>query len=403
MLRFFPTTALLATVMLAGCLGSNSPPSPTSASPAPTQAAETRPNVFTGSNFTPLPAAQASAELTQIRQSILGPDAIDPNLVQFWWVGVSSFVVSAKGHLFLLDAWEIVGLHANYLPIGREELAALQPEAIFIGHGHFDHAADAGYVAGLSNAVLVAGSTVCDTARQRAASEGIPDTFPCLNLGDATQPGVGTTQAIQVWEDLPAVNVIQHTHSAAEPADLLNGGSPLVYIPDILTFPTYLNTNVGEALRFLQTLPDDGGVGQPAGGTWAYHFRVDDFSFFWHDSTGIIQPDNPESQAIIAAIENLPECVDVQLNAIVGFGLVTSAYRDALAYVAAAKPKIALPTHHDAWTPVIGGGANAYKQTWLDAVNSLPNPPEVDYLQDPADYLKARSYSLNDPRFAGGC
>ncbi|MCZ7127374.1 MBL fold metallo-hydrolase, partial [Salmonella enterica subsp. enterica] len=90
-------------------------------------------------------------------------------------VGVSSFIVSMKGHLFLMDAWEIVGVHANYVPIGREELAAIQPEAIFIGHGHFDHAADAGYVAGLSNALLVAGSNVCDIARERAASEGIPN------------------------------------------------------------------------------------------------------------------------------------------------------------------------------------------------------------------------------------
>lgn len=391
-----------AAFLLSACLGGgDSTNAPGTNAIAPN---ETRTGVFQASNFTPLPAAKpASPALQATRERILGPNAMDPDQVKFWWVGVSSFIVSMKGHLFLLDAWEIVGLHANYVPIGREELAAIEPEAIFIGHGHFDHAADAGYVAGLSNALVVGGSTVCDIARERAANEGIPNTFPCLNLGDQTKPGVGSTQAIRIWEDMPEVNVIQHTHSAAEPADLASGGMPLVYIPDVLTFPTYLNTSVAEALRFVGTLRDDGGVGQPGGGTWAYHFRADDFSFFWHDSTGVMKAGNADSEAIAKAIEQLPECVDVQLNAIVGFGLVTSAYRDALAYVAVAKPKLALPTHHDAWTPGIGGGAAAYERTWLDAVAKLKKPPEVDYLRDPVDYMKPRSYAIKDPRWAGDC
>lgn len=396
------TGLLIGTHLLSACLGGSTPaPSPENRS---TQASETRANVFDASTFKPLPAAgQATAELRAIREQILGPDALNPDVVTVWWVGVSSFIVSMKGHLFLLDAWEIVGAHANYVPIGREELAAIQPEVIFIGHGHFDHAADAGYVAGLSNAVLVAGTTVCDIARERAAAENIPNTFACLNLGDQSTPGPGSTQAIQVWEDMPPVQVIQHTHSAADPTDLLSGGRPLVYIPEVLTYPTFLNTSMAEALRFLGTLRDDGGVGQPAGGTWAYHFRADDFALFWHDSTGIMKADDPTSQAIFRAIEQLPECVDVQLNAIVGFGMVTSAYRDALAYVRAANPKLALPTHHDAWAPGIGGGAAAYEDSWREAVSSLPADIQIDYLRDPADYMLPRRFVLQDPRWRGGC
>ncbi len=396
------TGLLIGTHLLSGCLG-GSTPAPVSDNRS-TQANEVRPNVFDSSNFTPLPAAGgASAELRAVRERILGPDALNPEVVKVWWVGVSSFIVSMKGHLFLLDAWEIVGAHANYVPIGCEELAAIKPEAIFIGHGHFDHAADAGYVAGLSNAVLVAGTTVCDIARERAAAENIANDFRCLNLGDQNTPGPGSTQSIKIWEDLPDVQVIQHTHSAADPTDLASGGRPLVYIPEVLTYPTFLNTSMAEALRFLGTLRDDGGVGQPAGGTWAYHFRVDDFALFWHDSTGIMKTDDPTSMAIFNAIEQLPGCVDVQLNAIVGFGMVTSAYRDALAYVAAAKPKLALPTHHDAWAPGIGGGAAAYEDSWREAVGSLPGNIQIDYLRDPVDYMVPRSFVLQDPRWQGGC
>src|SRR3546814_18012634 len=73
---------------------------------------------------------------------ILGADATDPATVKLWWYGVSGFIVSAGGHLFLFDAWESLGVQKDYVPIGREELVAIAPEAILIGHGHFDHAGD---------------------------------------------------------------------------------------------------------------------------------------------------------------------------------------------------------------------------------------------------------------------
>lgn len=401
---------ILPSVLLIGLAACNSQDKAVTAAGPSTNAAqapqsdESRPNVSTVPRFQPLPAAAQvngalSPEVRAARLRLLGADAMDPEVVRIWWVGVSSFIVSMKGHLFMLDAWEIVGLHANYLPIGREDLVAIKPEAIFIGHGHFDHAADAGYVAGQTGAVLVGGSTVCDTARQSAASEGFNANFPCINLGTEASPRAGETYSLHMWEDMEPVQIIRHTHSAAEPTDLLTGGSPLVFIPDVLTYPTYLNTDPAETLRFLNAFGDDGSSGEPDGGTWAYQFKVGDFTLFWHDSTGIMKDDNPESQAIVKAIQALPDCTDVQLNAIVGFGMVTSAYRDALAYVRAVQPLVALPTHHDAWAPGVGGGAAAYEQSWKNALATLANPPELDYLKDPVDYMKPRAYRVNDDRW----
>lgn len=394
--------AALLCLLLAGCMGNEGSGAASGSRVEPGQFDPSQPT-FTTSNFSALPPAAPDTALMAERERILGPGANNPDEVRLWWVGVSSFVVTMKGHLFLLDAWEIVGLHANYVPIGREELAALKPEAIFIGHGHFDHAADAGYVAGHSGAVLVAGSTVCDSARASAARDGLSTAFPCVVLGDVNNTTPGQTQSLKLWADLPAVTVLRHTHSEADPTDLAMGGRPLLYIPDVLTYPQYLNTNVGETLRFLATLRDDGGVGQPAGGTWAYHFRVGDFTLLWHDSTGLMRSGDADSEAIFNALRKLPDCVDVQLNAIVGFGMVTSAYRDALAYVAAAQPRLSMPTHHDAWAPGIGGGANAYEQSWTSAVASLPFNTEVDYLKDPSDYLKPRVFKPDDPRWQPGC
>ena len=358
----------------------------------------------TAANWQPLPAnASISADTQLARQRLLGTDTLDPGQVKVWWYGVSSFIMAAGGHLFLLDAWEVVGVHKGYVPITRDDLVALKPEAIFIGHGHFDHAADAGYIASRTGAALIAGDSVCDQARTDATNNPDAMDFRCLKLGlDGDNPA-GTVFSTRIFANMADVQIIKHTHSAADPASLTTGGMPLVYTPEILPFLTNLNTDPSETLKFLQSLPNDGGVGQPEGGTWAYHFRVGNFSLLWNDSSGSMPENDPTADAVRTALSTLPDCVDVHLGAIVGFGMVTSAYRDALAYVAAARPKLFMPNHHDAWAPVIGGGASAYETQWTQALMSLPNPPRQDYLRDPDDYLKVRSFDVRSAEWASNC
>lgn len=345
------------------------------------------------------PAPRIGPEVQAARDRILGPDATDPSKVKLWWFGVSSFIASVGGHLFLFDAWETVGLHEDYVPIGREELAAIQPEAILIGHGHFDHAADAGYVAGHTGAAVVGGRTVCETARSRAAQWGLPTDFPCLALGVRDEPGVGSLQSVKLWSDLPPLQVLQHPHSAVDPTDLLTGGLPLVFVPDLLTYVRNLNTDPQEIIRFVASLGDDGLLGEPQGGTWAYQLRIGDFSLLWHDSTGPIGDDKEGGPAVQEALASLPGCVDVQVGAIVGFGMLTSGLRDSTLYVDSARPHVSIPSHHDAWAPVVGGGAAAYEIQWRNALAGLEYPPELDYLRDPEDYMKPRVFDIDAPRW----
>lgn len=350
-------------------------------------------------DWTPLPAAAAltvSPEVQAARDRLLGPGATDPDHVRLWWFGVASFVASAGGHLFLLDAWESVGLHADYVPIGREDLVALAPEVIFIGHGHFDHAGDMGYVAARTGATIVGGEATCATARDQAGRDGLADQVQCLLLGSADTPLPGQVQRLKIWQDLDEVSVLRHTHSNADPSDLAAGGLPLVFVPDLLTYLLYLNTDPQEIQWFLQSLDDESG-NSPAGGTWAYHFRVGDFSLLWHDSAGPIADGKPYAEQIQCALDAFPGCVDVQAGTIVGFGAVTSGLRDVRLYVEHAHPRVSLPNHHDAWAPIVGPGAAAYETSWREALAELPNPPELDYLRDPEDYLRVRSYRVDDP------
>lgn len=346
-------------------------------------------------DWQPLPPArllQLSPETLAAREAILGAGATDPDEVKLWWYGVSSFIASAGGHLFLFDAWEIVGLHQDYVPIGREELAALQPEAILLGHGHFDHAADSGYVAGRTGAVVVGSEEICETARAQAARDGNEHKFPCLITGTMTEPLPGVVQGVKLWSDLPEVQILQHIHSAATP-ELQDPGVPFLHIPELLTYVQHLNTDPQEYQFFVESLDD------PQGGTWAYHLRVGDFSLLWHDSVGPISDGNPRAAEVQRALDSFPDCVDVQVGAIVGFNQPLNGLRDPRLYVQHAHPKVMLPTHHDAWAPVVGGGAAGYESAWRAEIAQLEHPPELDYLRDPEDYMKVRSYRVDDPRW----
>ncbi|MFY0026458.1 hypothetical protein ABTP73_19475, partial [Acinetobacter baumannii] len=79
--------------------------------------------------------------------------------------------------------------------------------------------------------------------------------------------------------------------------------------------------------------------------------------------------------------------------------MLTSGMRDVLAYVDSARPQLFIPNHHDAWAPVIGGGARAYESGWNSALATLAHVPEQDYLRDPDDYLKVRSFAVKDARW----
>lgn len=393
---------LLASAMLAAC-GSSSVPDHAGLPPAGAdRPVPCQPELIApfSADWQPLPAAAElapSAEVQAARERLLGPDATNPDTVGLWWYGVSSFVASMGGHLFLLDAWEIVGVHANYSPMTREDLAALRPEAIFVGHGHFDHAADMGYVAGRTGAVVIGGEATCALAREQAARDGNQDKVSCLVLGNTDAPRPGTVQRYRVWADMEEVTVVRHIHSAADPTDLVAGGTPLVFVPQLTAYFTEVNTDPQELLWFAESIDDEGGFGQPTGGAWAYHFKLRDFTLLWHDSAGPISEGNDYADEVSCALQTLPGCVDVHSGAIVSFGNLTSGLRDARLYVEHSHPRVSIPNHHDAWFPVLGPGAESYETQWREEVSKLAAPPELDYLNDPEDYLVARSYRVDDP------
>ena len=75
--------------------------------------------------------------------------------VIFSWVTNASLAVSIRGRIVLLDTYinrpelppAAGAADLRRSPISIQELVALAPEAIFLGHGHGDHADNAAYIA----------------------------------------------------------------------------------------------------------------------------------------------------------------------------------------------------------------------------------------------------------------
>ncbi len=341
--------------------------------------------------FTPLPAAPTvSPAARAVRDQLLGDHWDDPAYVTLHWTGVSSFVITIGGHLLLFDAWEIIGAVEDYLPLGREELAALDPEAILVGHGHFDHAGDLGYVAGLANAVVVGSEEICTVGEEGAAREGVPTDFTCAITGTMTSPAPGTAAPLKLFADLDPVTVLQHIHSNTSPPGGGNELDPYVPVMDPQPYIEHFQDNPEELERFLAQQNESN-----QGGTWLYHFRIGDFTLVVGDSAGPIF-DQP---AVQQALDAFPGCIDVLANAILGFDQPVSGLQDPRLYVQYGHPKVFVPTHGDAWAPVISAGQAAYADELASQLNALPNPPEIDHLLDPADYLKERAYRVADPKW----
>ena len=371
-----------ATAALALTLLATLAPASAQASSAPVPMEEFR-------GLPPAAKADVSPAARQLRDELLGRRWRNPRLVTLNWTGVSSFIVTIGGHVLLFDAWEILGLHADYLPIGREELAGLEPEAILIGHGHFDHAGDAGYVAGRSGAAVFASVEQCSEAKEDAAAEGNAERFRCVITGSQTTPAFGARRRARLFRDLPKITVLKGVHSAPGPPSEQNPFDPFLPVFDPAPYLEHLNTDPAETLRFL------GYLGDPEGGTRMYHLRLGRFTLLLGDSAGPIH----EYKRVRRSLGRLPGCVDVMAHAILGFDQPVTGLAAPRRYVRRARPKVFLPTHGDAWAPVISAGQAAYRTELSSQLARLPRPPRVDYLLDPDDYMVGRTYRIGAKRW----
>src|SRR5215471_13537523 len=125
----------------------------------------------------PQGAGNANPDTVAARARFFGAENVDQSNGQvradrviFSWITNASLAVSVKGRIVLLDSYlnrpelpPAAGTpDLRRSPISIQELVALAPEAIFLGHGHGDHADNAAYIAKLLNIPIYASPETCD-------------------------------------------------------------------------------------------------------------------------------------------------------------------------------------------------------------------------------------------------
>jgi hypothetical protein len=336
-----------------------------------------------------------SNETILARQKFFGLDSVDPKTgamrtdrVIMSWTGSSAYAASFKGHVVLLDSWLARGgkwASFKYMGATPDELAALKPELVLIGHTHNDHTADLPKVIRANPDALIVGTAEhCRDIKLEVTDVG----FNCLPIfAEGAELGTITELSGRNYL-LPGVDItaIKHPHSSA-PVDP-------VADPVFPWSPALCKTTPGLALADYPPDPviDYKGWPSPASGRISiiYQFRIGDFALLWENTAGYIEGnchqavDAPGCEKVPAALASLPQ-TDVRFASV-----VVSGKSVLFQHNRAVRERLFIPSHYDAC------GYFA-KKPLEDAVAEIPEEtrPVMWFFTDPGDYLRPIVFDWN--------
>ena len=330
----------------------------------------------------PVVAGASDAQTIALRQKYFGAANVDPRsgavrrdkLIMSWF-GVTNFAMAIRGHVVLLDAWVPRGGHSGYVPSSPAELAALRPEAIFIGHAHFDHAADAVPIAQAAGATIVGSAEQCAALRSRADQMTAPRCVEALAEGAPPGALADIPGAIRGVE----ATIVKNLHSAGKAPDGSDGYHVPVTPPPSTTQLEHPPTPEDMA-QLVEHAPDS------EAGTVLYRFRVGDLSLLWNDSAGPLADEAPQ---VFDTFRSLRP-IDIHVGAIQGFNQITNGMRDPRMYIEALGAPLLVPTHHDDWAAGITTKGENYRAPLDQELARIPpeRRPQVRFITDPADYVR---------------
>jgi hypothetical protein len=305
----------------------------------------------------------------EAREAFFGPRNVDGrgevrrDRVILSWFGVASFAAALDGKVVLLDTYlnnygptdcPSQPTAQRYVPADYDDLIALRPEAIFIGHEHFDHQCRSGEIAKRTGARLVGLPQACAVARAEVRRVRCVPTLGSLS-------DFGTKREIRPLGRRVPVTVIRNLHSGLASGPIMNATG-------------------AEALM--------------------YRFRIGRFSLVWNDTVGPLREKSPR---LLGVLRGLPP-TDVQVGATKGFGLVEQGLRDPVDYAQALRAKVFYANHQDFYLLEGGpldGRSRALKPQLREAFRGRRGlATEARWLQDPAGYLRPLVFNPRARRFA---
>ena len=321
-------------------------------------------------------ATSRSAETVEAREVFFGDANVDrrgrlpDDRVLVSWFGVASLAVSFNGKVALLDTYlnsdppASCGVDGSapttpgaggYTPANYDQLTALAPKAIFVGHGHFDHECWTGPIASQSGARVVALPQACQLAREQAAAENMTDPVRCVEPLAADSPFGESAELTPIGRRVP-VTALRNLHSGGASMPPMNSGG-------------------AESLMFI--------------------FRLGKFSLTWHNSSGPLRESAPN---LLAALNGAP-ATDVEFGATLGFGLAEQGMRDAADYAEALRAKRFYSLHNDLFRNASLSAefnAQAAAEFGSRGMGDAFRP-----LEDPGDYLQPIVFRPSSRKWGG--
>jgi hypothetical protein len=362
--------------------------------------------------------APADPDLIRARQLFFGSENVDPQTgdvdkdkVIFSWITNASYAVSLKGHVILLDTY----VHrAETLP-GRtpfvvEDLLALDPEALFLGHGHFDHADNAAFLAGNLDIPIYASAETCVAMQTDAVNLFNAGRIPATHVDCHDVTSSGSTPGAEVvkisqLEPIACITAFRHLHSTTTPMETAFPIVPVQNIADPRDPQLY---PPGTPHSFPSS--GSGGPGGPISIFYQFVMRGDNrFTFAWHNTTGAIKEgcglDKCWGPAVGQQVTNVIKSLsptDVELGSMVSLGYPINGMRDVVLYQQALLPKVYIPIHQT--NAALPTSSLEFKVSYLKQLDAQGVPqsqrPEPRWVVDPNDYLKPQVYDPQDGRWA---
>jgi hypothetical protein len=382
------------------------------------------------------------------RQKIFGLENVGPrsgrvreDKVIFSWITNASFAASVKGRVVLLDTFVTrLEVTPGRTPIVIQDLIDLKPEAIFLGHGHFDHADNAAYISKLTGATIYATPETCDNMQLDAAKEfGTGATVDCIDVTSRGSLPGSEIETLRQLEPVATIKAFKHLHSTntapqdtsfppsiinvpvngacVPPCNLQDPRDPSLY-PAGVALSTELNISTSRA-----------GQGGPI--ALYFQFKVhgdNEFTFAWHNSSGALRegcalpnniagtsppvPSQPGQDAqgcfgpaVGAQVSRVMESfrpTDVEIGSVVSLGFGINGERDIVDYNTHIAPKVFIPCHTTA-VAVEGSSLEwlfGYRKQQKNMGIPAAQQPEALWLVDPNDYLRPLVFDPADRRWA---
>ena len=385
------------------------------------------------------------------RQKIFGIENVDARTgrvrddkVIFSWITNASFAASVKGRIVLLDTFVTrLEVTQGRTPFVIQDLVDLRPEALFIGHGHFDHADNAAYISKLTGATIYASPETCDNMQLDAARIfGAGTRVNCVSITSRGSIPGSQIITIRQLEPVATIKAFKHLHSTntvpqdpsfppvvihqpvngqcetpcniadSRDASMFPAGTPLSHVLDIST----ARTGQGGPISIL------------------YHFKVhgdNEFTFAWHNTTGALRegcalpnnlpppapPGTPSQpgqdangcfgravgQRLAEVMESLRP-TDVQIGSVVSLGFGINGERDIVDYNTHIAPKVFIPDHTTA--VAVESSSLEWKVGYLRVQDAMgiarDQRPQLMWLVDPNDYLRPLVFDPRDDRWRKG-